>query len=186
MIRYTAPFFLTVVAGCATFLFWTSQSVQQAQQRLGVMKAELAQERQSMRVLRAEWDYLNRPDRLEALAVRYLDLVPPAPDGLLASVDDLEPLLAESAPPPDEPIGKATALYKKAGDPAPVPEPEPFPPARSIPAIGKGAPPPPAPEAQEGVVFSAAAPVPPAGARPGAYRNFDDILSRLGPQGRTP
>lgn len=114
MIRYTAPFFLGVVVGCATFLFSTSQKVQQAGDRLAALNVELAQERQSARVLRAEWDYLNRPDRLEALARQYLDLEPPESGALMASLDDLKALPAEDPPAPAEKIGARPGAHVAA------------------------------------------------------------------------
>ena len=63
-----------VLAGAA--LFWTSQNVQQAESRLNALQTEIAKEQQSIRVLRAEWDYLNTPERLEKMATHYLEMVP--------------------------------------------------------------------------------------------------------------
>ncbi len=61
-----------VAAGA--LLFWTSQSVQREESRLASLNKSVANENQSIRVLRAEWDYLNRPDRLEILATEYLGM----------------------------------------------------------------------------------------------------------------
>lgn len=67
-----------------TMLFSTSQKVQKAERQLSKLTAEKNREQEAMRVLRAEWDYLNRPDRLEALASRYLGMKQPE----LATVTD--------------------------------------------------------------------------------------------------
>lgn len=61
-----------VAAGA--LLFWTSQSVQQSENRLRELRQAVMSEQQAIRVLRAEWDYLNRPDRLEFLAAEHLGL----------------------------------------------------------------------------------------------------------------
>lgn len=105
MIRYTAPLLIGTVIGCATFLFSTSQRVQQEESHLSALRADLAQERQSARVLRAEWDYLNRPDRLETLARQYLNLTPPESGALLSSLEDLKALPEEDPPAPAEKLG---------------------------------------------------------------------------------
>lgn len=59
-----------VAAGA--LLFWTSQNVQQSEDRLRHLQSSVKSETQTIRVLHAEWDYLNRPDRLEELAIRHL------------------------------------------------------------------------------------------------------------------
>lgn len=89
---------LAVVAAAA--LFWTSQTVQQAQDRLDRAMQTLAQEQESLHVLRAEWDYLNRPERIEALARKYLNMQPAGEESLIADADDIPaptPIEAESA-----------------------------------------------------------------------------------------
>ena len=62
------------LAGAA--LFWTSQNVQRTEVEMKQLQEEIAQERQSIRVLRAEWDYLNTPERLEEMATHYLHMEP--------------------------------------------------------------------------------------------------------------
>lgn len=69
----------TILAGAAavlsgTGLFWVSQSVQESESRLYMLERSIESEREAIRVLRAEWDYLNRPERLEVLAEEYLGL----------------------------------------------------------------------------------------------------------------
>ncbi len=54
-------------------LFWVSQKVQKAERDIARLEKEKNSEEEMMRVLKAEWDYLNRPDRLETLAKEHLD-----------------------------------------------------------------------------------------------------------------
>lgn len=68
---------LTMISGAVAagaLLFWTSQSVQQSEDQLSRLKKGVQTETQAIRVLNAEWDYLNRPDRLETLAIEHLGL----------------------------------------------------------------------------------------------------------------
>ena len=67
---------LCTAAGLGTLLFWTSQSVQQAEDHLADINRDIRQEQESIRVLATEWDYLNRPQRLEELAGKYLKVEP--------------------------------------------------------------------------------------------------------------
>lgn len=71
---------LTMASGAV--LFSTAQKVQQAESRVARLKSSVSQEEQTIRVLRAEWDYLNRPDRLEALVKNNLELVPANPESV--------------------------------------------------------------------------------------------------------
>ena len=67
-------FSLSVLAGTA--LFHTSEEVQKAREETAQLEGKIAEEKESLRVLKAEWAYLNQPDRLEKLAAEHLDLVP--------------------------------------------------------------------------------------------------------------
>ncbi len=83
-IRTFVIFALASLAGAA--LLHTSQSVQRAEEEMAVINAEIEKERDAIRVLNAEWEYLNRPERLEKLASEFLDLVPPGPDAVQDSM----------------------------------------------------------------------------------------------------
>ena len=93
-LRTFVVFALAALAGAA--LLHVSQRVQHAEEVLQSLERELAYEEQAMRVLRAEWEYLNRPERLERLAAKFLDLVPPAPEKM---TDDL---MGEASALPDK------------------------------------------------------------------------------------
>jgi hypothetical protein len=45
-------------------------------EQVAKIKAKLQRERDAIAVLRAEWQHLNRPDRLQAVIERHLDLQP--------------------------------------------------------------------------------------------------------------
>ncbi len=63
---------LAVVMGAASIVIGTE--VHDLEDRLAGIHRDIAREQEALHVLRAEWSYLNRPERLEALARRHLDL----------------------------------------------------------------------------------------------------------------
>ncbi len=80
-------------------LFWTSQAVQQKEDELAEIKGNLSHEQETIRVLSVEWDYLNRPQRLEKLAVEQLGMEPPGGEEMVKTVNDIpEPLLIPNDP----------------------------------------------------------------------------------------
>lgn len=75
-------FGLAIILGSS--LFWVSQQVQMLERDKRILTEKIISEEEGMRVLSAEWDYLNRPDRIEALATKYLDKMNSVvPDNLL-------------------------------------------------------------------------------------------------------
>ena len=71
---YIAAF---VVAAMLTYgLYSMKYEVQRLESKLLSLQTELGSERESLLVLRAEWSYLNSPERLQKLAVRHLELTP--------------------------------------------------------------------------------------------------------------
>jgi hypothetical protein len=67
-------FALSIVAGGV--LFSVAFEVSALEDRLIVLNQEITSDRDAIHVLRAEWSYLNQPERLEGLSRRYLDLQP--------------------------------------------------------------------------------------------------------------
>ncbi len=103
---------VTVVAALATgmLLFTTSQKVQKAERHLAKLESEKEQTEEAIRVLRAEWDYLNRPDRLETMATRYLGMKQP----VLAEVTKDAAALPAPASPASGQLVVQPALYHPA------------------------------------------------------------------------
>lgn len=71
-----AVLWLLLAVFCGTVLFHTSQSVQEGQGKIAALKQKTVTEEEALKILRAEWSYLNQPARLEKLAAGHLDLVP--------------------------------------------------------------------------------------------------------------
>lgn len=82
-IRLSTITALSVAGLAGLLLFQTSQNVQQAEDKLRITRESLAKEQDSMRVLQTEWDYLNRPDRIEDLARQHLKMQLTVPNALV-------------------------------------------------------------------------------------------------------
>jgi hypothetical protein len=95
----------------ATWTYRVNYSTQEAANRLADLRSAIAREREAMSVLRAEWAFLNRPDRLSGLVSSRgadLGLVPIQPDqfGEVANVAF-----------PPEPDGTDSILSVSSGEP---------------------------------------------------------------------
>ncbi len=75
-LRITALIYMACFAALSMVLYLVKYSVQNIQRDVDFARSELAQEKESLHLLKAEWAYLNRPDRLQRLASKHLDLVP--------------------------------------------------------------------------------------------------------------
>ncbi len=74
---------VVLVAVCATWAYRVNYATQEAANRVADLRAAIADEREALAVLHAEWAYLNRPDRLAALVAgpgAGLGLVPLQPE----------------------------------------------------------------------------------------------------------
>ncbi len=105
---------LAGLSGAALFL--TSQNVQSSERELKTLEAQMESKHEEIRVLKAEWDYLNRPDRLEKLAREKLGLVAQPPE---ARVDDPTKLvdIPVSAPLEESPVTKVIIQPQSASTP---------------------------------------------------------------------
>lgn len=74
--RKTTLLWLLLAVFCSAILFHTSQQVTDGKARLASLQNKTQDEEESIRVLQAEWSYLNQPARLEKLVKEYLALEP--------------------------------------------------------------------------------------------------------------
>jgi len=71
---------LVLAAAISYGLYQLKYDVQRLESELQGLNRELIGEREAIRVLEAEWSFLNRPQRLQELAARHLDLAPAVVD----------------------------------------------------------------------------------------------------------
>lgn len=88
MIRHTTVLFLLVAGALSVALFSIKYKVQDLEQELALLNKSIYQERQSIHVLKAEWSFLNNPERLGGLAQRHLHMGPVLP-AQLARLEDV-------------------------------------------------------------------------------------------------
>lgn len=184
--RKATIFWLSLAAVCGTLLFHTSQEVTDGRSALRGMERELLREEESLRVLQAEWSYLNQPERLEKLAREYLDLAP-LHGRQFARVSDINERVDEEALAAAAAADTTASIEPAAGieeampamveEPAAAPaKPAPVKPAavKASPAVSQTKP---APVRAAPVAAPAPQPAPAAPAQP---RAFTDVLKNLG------
>lgn len=122
LFRISNVLILTLATSLGGLLFWTSQSVQREQDALSDLTKQSRHEQESLNVLSAEWDYLNRPQRLEELARTYLKVERPEEERIVTDVrviaEPSAPIIPAMKPPVMQAVMKAPA--KAAPKPAPV------------------------------------------------------------------
>ncbi len=74
MIKLRYIIFLVLLAGSVFGLFQVKFKVQTLHRELVELKQQLEREKNSIHVLKAEWAYLNQPERLNRLVAKFLDL----------------------------------------------------------------------------------------------------------------
>ncbi len=103
---------LALVSGAS--LFWVSQQVQQVEREQRQLMQANSQEEESIRVLKAEWDYLNRPERLEELSTKYLNMAPVSADTMIQSISAIpEPEEPSMLPQEEKAVQVSTAAPMK-------------------------------------------------------------------------
>jgi hypothetical protein len=76
MIRPSSIIWLVLVVIVGYAMFQVKYEVMQQEETLAQLNKDIADGHEQIRVLDAEWSYLTRPDRLQRLATRFLDLSP--------------------------------------------------------------------------------------------------------------
>ena len=118
MIRSTSPILLLLAAAAGGALFHISFEVSELDDRLDSLNHNIRSDREAIHVLRAEWSFLNQPDRLEELARRHLNLNPVSATQLTSAgalpmrTDEAQPKIA----PRDDPtgLGRTVELHANA------------------------------------------------------------------------
>ena len=89
MIRLTTALWLGLVSVAGGALFHISYQVERLEAERRALAQAIEQERQTIRILRAEWAYLNQPGRLAEMAEAWTGLAPMRPDQLIASISEI-------------------------------------------------------------------------------------------------
>ncbi|MDY0871136.1 cell division protein FtsL [Dongia rigui] len=133
MIRIGTIVWFVVLALLGVGLFQVKYAVQAKERELRKVNRQIAADRDAMRVLEAEWSYLNDPVRLADLTRRHTDLTP-VMASQIATFDSLAPRPADApeAAPALPPIAAApqadvvaTPVAAKSIEPAPAAENDP-------------------------------------------------------------
>lgn len=76
MLRFITIFVMIMLCGVSAGLYHVKYSFNHMEGEGVALRLKIAQEKESIRILEAEWSNLNRPGRLQKLSERYLDLAP--------------------------------------------------------------------------------------------------------------
>ncbi len=96
--RISNVFSWSVAILLGSALFWVSQSVQRQEESLRRLSRQVNLELEAIRVLEAEWDYLNSPVRLETLADTYLPVENPESLQVTEDISDIPEAAAPVVP----------------------------------------------------------------------------------------
>ena len=98
-------------------LYMGVHQVKAQEKKLKDLELQIAQEEESIRVLKADWSYFNQPERLQSLARQRLKLMPTSPSQIviMANLPERDPQAQ-----PDEKAIQPSQLPFRASDAAPV------------------------------------------------------------------
>jgi hypothetical protein len=108
--RYVTAISVALLVLVSFGLYNGVSRVKAQQQELETLSGSIVREREAIRVLKAEWSYLNQPERLQTLAREHLPLAPTDTSRIVV----LASLPLKGAAPPSPPVVDASALPKKA------------------------------------------------------------------------
>ena len=113
-IRMTLLIYMAVIALVACGVYFVKYSAQDMQRKVAALEAQLQQEKESLHLLRAEWAYLNRPERLRRLATQHLQMVPVVP-AALTSLQAIPAISTQEQQHTLPSASESTLLYQPAG-----------------------------------------------------------------------
>ncbi len=87
LLKYAFVFLLVILSGA--MLMDVTRQVQDIENKIARVDREIELEREAVRVLKAEWAYLNDPARLDTLVSDGLDMGVPSVEGLVSTPDIL-------------------------------------------------------------------------------------------------
>jgi cell division protein FtsL len=122
MIRMLSAVGATMLVLVSFGLYNGVYSAKAHERELQTLTTEISKEGEAIRVLKAEWSYLNQPERLQALARKHLALGPTGPSQIvvLASL----PLRSEAWS-TTAPVVEFSDLPRRPGPTAPMPRAKP-------------------------------------------------------------
>ncbi|MDX1401692.1 MAG: hypothetical protein R3245_07210 [Kiloniellales bacterium] len=115
MTRIVLGAWLLVAGVVAAFVFYMSDEVARLEQELKIVEREIVKEQRALHILKAEWSYLNRPQRLAELSERHLTLVPLSAERLIG-FEDL-PLRRARLNAPDASLEGLETIGQEAAEP---------------------------------------------------------------------
>lgn len=82
-------FMFTVLAFTGAALMHISHTVQRLEKEVAANNKIVQQEEEAIRVLKAEWAYLNTPERLEAMATKGLGMAVPETKKVITNIENM-------------------------------------------------------------------------------------------------
>jgi cell division protein FtsL len=83
MLRFVNICLVIGLVALAYVIYQVKYEARSLDERIITLNKEIEAERDALAVLRAEWSLLNRPERIERLAKKYLKLAPAQPQQLV-------------------------------------------------------------------------------------------------------
>ena len=99
MLRFVNICLVLGLVALAYVIYQVKYEARALDERIVVLHKEFEEERDALAVARAEWSLLNRPERIERLAKKYLKLAPANPQQLVVLDEVTERDLARGGAP---------------------------------------------------------------------------------------
>ncbi len=109
MLRFLNSLLVVGVLIAAYFVYALEHQRRGVERQMAQLKLRIEEERETAKLLEAEWSLLTRPDRIERLAAKHLQLAPADPRQFIGEVElttrvPKEPIVVPGTPGTD-PIG---------------------------------------------------------------------------------